>query len=76
MRRGDGVPHKPFSWLSEGVRGMFTTNTEAGEKLVSPSTSSGHHVHVVASAGQYCLDLSLVTVVVTTGRRLSCRVVL
>jgi hypothetical protein len=30
-RRGSGDPQKPFSWLSEGARGVFTINTEAGE---------------------------------------------
>jgi hypothetical protein len=31
IRRGSGGPQKPFSWLSEGVRGAFTINTETGE---------------------------------------------
>jgi hypothetical protein len=35
-RRGSGGPQKPFSWLSEGVRGVFTINTEAGEKACVP----------------------------------------
>jgi hypothetical protein len=29
--KGGGGPQKPFSWLSEGVGAVFTTNTEAGE---------------------------------------------
>jgi hypothetical protein len=71
IRRGSGGPQKPFSWLSEGVRGVFTIITEADEKTCIP------HLHIlgatmsswVAGAGQYCLDLSLVTFVVTLGRR-------
>jgi hypothetical protein len=31
IRRGNGGPQKPFSWLSEGVTGVFTINTETGE---------------------------------------------
>jgi len=31
IRRGSGGPQKPFSWLSEGVRDRFTTDTENGE---------------------------------------------
>jgi hypothetical protein len=27
-----GGLQKPFSWLSEGVKGIFTTDTEAGEE--------------------------------------------
>jgi integrase len=30
-QKGSGGPQKPFSRLSEGVRGVFTINTEAGE---------------------------------------------
>jgi hypothetical protein len=30
-RRGSGGPQKPFSWLSEGDRRLFTINTETGE---------------------------------------------
>src|SRR5215211_6137156 len=33
-------PQKAFSWLSEGVRGMFTTNTEAGERPLSRTSIS------------------------------------
>ena len=58
---------------------MFTINTEADEETCLP------HLHIlgatpisswVAGAGQYHLDLSLVTFVVTLGRRSSCRVML
>jgi hypothetical protein len=31
IRRGSGGPQKPFSSLSEGLRGMFTIDTEDGE---------------------------------------------
>jgi hypothetical protein len=31
IRRGSVGPQKPFSSLSEEVRGVFTINTEAGE---------------------------------------------
>jgi hypothetical protein len=31
IRRGNGGSQKPFSSLSEGVRGAFTINTEIGE---------------------------------------------
>jgi hypothetical protein len=30
-QKGSGRSQKPISWLSEGVRGVFTTITEAGE---------------------------------------------
>jgi hypothetical protein len=33
---GSGGPQKPFSSLSEGVGGVFTIDTEDGERLVSP----------------------------------------
>jgi hypothetical protein len=36
IRRGSGGPQKPFSWLSEGVRAVFTINTEAGEMTCVP----------------------------------------
>jgi hypothetical protein len=32
IRRGSEGPQKPSSWLSEGVRGVFTIYTETGEK--------------------------------------------
>jgi hypothetical protein len=41
LERGSGGPQKPFSWLSEGVREIFTINTETDEKTYIPSTSSG-----------------------------------
>ena len=31
-RSGSEGSQKPFSWLSEGARGVFTINTEAGEQ--------------------------------------------
>jgi len=31
IRKGSGGPQKPFSSLSEGARGLFIINTEAGE---------------------------------------------
>ena len=78
IRRGSGGPQKPFSWLSEGARGVFTINTEAGEQTLFPHLPSSvpPHVLVVGGAGQYRLDLSLVTFVVTLGRRYCYRVVL
>ena len=36
-----GGPQKPSSWLSEGVRGIFTINTEVGEKSCVP------HLHIL-----------------------------
>ena len=36
-QKGSGGPQKPFSWLSEGDRGVFTINTEAGEKTCIPN---------------------------------------
>ena len=30
-QKGSGGTQKPFSWLSEGVSGIFTIHTEAGE---------------------------------------------
>ena len=35
-RRGSGGPQKPFSSLSEGLRGIFTIITEAGEMTCVP----------------------------------------
>ena len=69
-QKGGGVPQKPFSWLSKGIRGVFTINTEIGEiTYIPPPHPRDHHVLVVGGAGQYRLDLSLVTFVVTLGRR-------
>jgi hypothetical protein len=42
-RRGSGGSQKPFSWLSEGIRGVFTIITEAGERLASP------HLHILGT---------------------------
>jgi hypothetical protein len=56
-RRRSGGPQKPFSSLSEGVRGIFTVSTEPGEIacvlhiLILGTTMSSW----VAGAGQYCL---------------------
>jgi hypothetical protein len=33
---GSGGPQKPFSWLSEGVRGAFTASTESSERTCVP----------------------------------------
>jgi hypothetical protein len=35
-QKGSGGPQKPFSWLSEGVRCIFTINTETDEKTCIP----------------------------------------
>jgi hypothetical protein len=43
IRRGSGGPQKPFSWLSEDVRGAFTINTEAGEETSIP------HLHILGA---------------------------
>src|SRR5215218_9910490 len=40
IRRGSGGPQKALSWLSEGVRWMFTPNTAAGERPLSGSSTS------------------------------------
>src|SRR5919112_800980 len=56
IRRGSGGPQKPFSSLSEGLRGMFTINTETGEKTcVPPPRPRDHHVLV----GHWCGRISL-----------------
>jgi hypothetical protein len=54
-QKGSGGPQKPFSWLSEGVRGVFTINTEAGEQACIP------HFHILCatpmsswSRGRWC----------------------
>jgi len=61
IRRGSGGPQKPFSSLSEGVRGVFTINTETGEESCVPN------LHIlgatpmsswVAGAGKYSLGTS------------------
>jgi hypothetical protein len=62
-QKGSGGPQKPFSWLSEGVRGMFTINTEAGERLVFPTSTSSAPPPcprglVAAGAGGYSLGTS------------------
>jgi hypothetical protein len=43
MRRGRGGSQKAFSSLSEGVRGVFTINTEAGEMPCIP------HLHILGA---------------------------
>jgi hypothetical protein len=54
---GGGGPHKPFSWLSEGVSGMFTMNTETGETVCVP------HLHIRGTPsgprGWWCGQTSL-----------------
>jgi hypothetical protein len=40
IRRASGGPQKPFSSLSEGIKTMFTINTEVGEKTFIP------HLHI------------------------------
>jgi hypothetical protein len=66
---GSGGPQKPFSWLSEGIRGVFTIITEAGEKPCIP------HLHILGAPSwsvvraNILLEPLLVTVVVTLGRR-------
>jgi hypothetical protein len=54
---GSEDPQKPSSSLSEGLRGMFTIITEAGEMTCIPtSTSVGPpHVLVIGGAGKYSL---------------------
>src|SRR5829696_3506190 len=56
IRRVSEGSQKPFPWLSEGVRGMFTINTEAGEKACVP------HLHGAIShvlVGRWCERISL-----------------
>ena len=56
IRRGSGGPQKPFSSLSEGLRGIFTIITEAGEMTcVPPPYPQDHHFLVIGGAGQYSL---------------------
>jgi hypothetical protein len=43
IRRGSVGPQKPFSWLSEGVKGVFTINTEIGEKTCAL------HLHILGA---------------------------
>jgi hypothetical protein len=43
IRRGSGGSQKPFSWLSESVRCVFTINTEAGEIACVP------HLHILGA---------------------------
>ena len=61
LPEGSGGPQKPFSWLSEGIRRVFTISTEAGEKTCVPtftSLRSDHHVLVVADAGNHSSTVS------------------
>jgi hypothetical protein len=62
-QKGSRGPQKPFSWLSEGGRDVFTINTETDEKTCIPHLHilGAPHVLVVAGVGQYRIDLSLVT---------------
>ena len=48
---GSGGPQKPFSWLSEGVRALFTVNTETGEMTCVPTPHPRDH-HVLV--GNWC----------------------
>ncbi len=67
IRRGSGGPQKPFSWLSEDVRDVFTINTEAGELTLVP------HLHILGTTmcswlvvrADILQELLLVTLVVT-----------
>jgi hypothetical protein len=67
---GSGGSQKPFSSLSEGLRGIFTIITEAGEMtcvpLHIPGTTMSSWLVVQANTFLECL---LVTLVVTLGRR-------
>ena len=59
IRRGSGGSQKPFSSLSEGVGGVFTINTETGEKTCVPPHPPGHnYVIVVAGVVEYSLGTS------------------
>jgi Transposase domain (DUF772) len=39
ITRGSGGPQKPFSWLSEGVKGVFTVSTDPSERTCVPTFS-------------------------------------
>jgi hypothetical protein len=73
IRRGSGGPQKPFSSLSEGVRGEFTIYTEAGERTYVPAFLSSVPPHVLVGSWYghrpFFLELLLVTFVVMLGRR-------
>jgi hypothetical protein len=70
-RRGSGGSQKPFSWLSEGVRGVFTISTDLSETACIP------HLHILGAPmstwtlvrADILQELLLVTFVVTVGRR-------
>jgi hypothetical protein len=70
--KGSGGPQKAFSSLSEGLRGIFTINTEAGERTYVPhllilgATTMSSWSVVRADILQ---ELLLVTHFVTLGRR-------
>src|SRR5919112_1369232 len=55
IRRGTGGPQKPFSSLSEGLRGIFIIITETGERLVS-RTPHPRDRHVLV--GSWCGSIS------------------
>jgi hypothetical protein len=48
IRKGNGGPQKPSSWLSEGVRDVFTINTESSEMacvlrpMITNAPTRGH----------------------------------
>jgi hypothetical protein len=55
IRRGSGGPQKLTSWLSEGVRGVFTINTEVGEM------TRVLHLHILVppcARGWWCGSMS------------------
>jgi hypothetical protein len=58
---GSGGPQELFSWLSEGVGGVFTVSTESSERTCASaflSSGSDYRVIVVGGAGKYSLGMS------------------
>ena len=73
IRRGSGGPQKPFSSLSEGVRGVFTINTETGEESCVPNL----HILGATPMSSWLVvraNILLERLLITFGRRSSCRV--
>jgi hypothetical protein len=61
IRSGSGGPQELFSWLSEGVGGVFTVSTESSERTCASaflSSGSDYRVIVVGGAGKYSLGMS------------------
>jgi hypothetical protein len=56
-QKGSGGPQKPFSWLSEGIKGVFTISTEYSEMICIP------HLHILGAIPMSSWSLVRVNIV-------------